>query len=65
MTATVYQAIELNSHKPVGPARKSIHFARSDAYRHKNVTGRECAVCKTEIAWTTFDADLGLADLDA
>lgn len=53
MSKPVYQAIEIESHQPVGSARHSIQFARSDAQRHFNETGKHCGVCKIEMVWTT------------
>jgi hypothetical protein len=60
MSKPLYQAIEIESHKPVGGARHSIQFARSDALRHLNETGRHCGVCRIEMVWVTST----LADLN-
>lgn len=55
MSKPLYQAIEIASHQPVGGARNSIQFARSDALRHQLETGKHCGVCKIEMVWTTMD----------
>jgi hypothetical protein len=55
MSKPVYQSIEIESHKPVGPARHSVQFARSDAKRHQIETGKHCGVVRLTIIWTTLD----------
>ena len=39
MSNSAYQAVEIESHRPVGQARHSIQFARSDARKHLSETG--------------------------
>lgn len=60
MSKPLYQVIEIESHQPVGSPRNSIQFARSDAQRHLNATGKHCGVCKIEMVWVTST----LADLN-
>ena len=61
MSKPLFQAIEIDSHQPVGGARHSIQFARSDAERHLRATGKHCGVCRIEMVWvTSVLSDLGL-----
>ena len=60
MSNSAYQAIEIESHRPVGQARHSIQFARSDARKHLSETGKHCIVCEIKVVWTTST----LADLN-
>lgn len=54
MTAKpLFQAISIETSKPVGKPRNSIQFARSDARRHFAETGEHSAVCKIEVVWDT------------
>lgn len=53
MSKPLYQAIEIESHQRVGGSRHSIQFARSDAQRHLNETGKHCIVCEIKVVWTT------------
>lgn len=54
MPKPLYQAVEIASHQPVGGARNSIQFARSDAGRHQLETGQHCFVVKIEVVWSTM-----------
>ncbi len=60
MSKPTFQAIELDSQQRVGEPRHSIQFARSDAQKHFNATGKHCGVCRFEMVWVTST----LADLD-
>jgi hypothetical protein len=57
MSNALFQAIDLDTHQPVGTARNSIQFARSDATSHFNRTGKHCAVCRIEMVWVTSTLD--------
>lgn len=57
MTKPLFHAIELESHRPVGPPRNSIQFARSDAIHHFRRTAFACAVVRLEIIWTSAELE--------
>ena len=57
MSNPLFQAIDLDTNQPVGMTRHSFLFARSDARRHFETTGRHGAVCRIEMVWVTSTLD--------